>query len=106
MKTFIEHFYQKKEAQVPASLVSSVKKAPGNLPQGQILELVELYRAIQTKTGQLEVGELKADFSSQWHRLNKGKQKMLVEKLLEEKLLTDVVGEALKVFEGRVISLV
>lgn len=106
MKTFIEHFYQKIEAQVPASLISSLEKAPGNFPQCQIFELVELYRAIQTKTEQLDVGKLKADFSSQWHKLNKEQQKMLVEKLLREKLLPETVGEALKIFEGRVISLV
>ena len=106
MKTFIEHFYQKKEAQVVTSLVPYGEKAPENFPQGQILELVELYRAIHTKTEQLEVEKMKADFVSCWRRLGEEKQKMLVEKLLEEKLLPESIGKALKIFGGKLISLV
>ena len=106
MKTFIEHFYHKEKTQIVTSTDFSGDKSPKNSSQSQILELVELYRIIQAKTGQPETEKLRVDFVFRLNGLDEEKHKMLVEKLLEEKLLPESVGKALKIFGGKLISLI
>ena len=72
----------------------------------EFLGLVDLYQAIRGLAGGSELEKLKADFESQWDKLAEDKREILVQKLLEMQLLPEIIGKALKIFKGKMISLV
>ena len=75
------------------------KQAP--VTQDELSDMVYLYRTI--RPGQDAVRE---EFSRRWEKLPENKRAELVDRLLKAGLLPRVIGYALEVFEGRVISLV
>lgn len=68
--------------------------------------LVNSYRAIRGMAGDPELEKLKVDFESRWDKLAEDKREILVQKLLEMRLLPEIIGKALKIFKGKMISLV
>lgn len=68
--------------------------------------LVDSYRAIRGMTGGPELEKLKDDFETRWDKLAEDKREILVQKLLDMQLLPEIIGKALKIFKGKMISLV
>lgn len=63
--------------------------------------LVKMYAAIRP-----ENESLKLDFSKRWEGLSEAKRAELVEQLLKDGLLPPIIRQALKIFNGKVVSLV
>jgi len=66
----------------------------------ELSDMVYMYRTI--RPGQDAVRE---EFSRRWERLSENKRTELVNRLLKAGLLPSIVGHALEIFEGRIISL-
>lgn len=63
--------------------------------------LAKMYEAINT-SGQVA---LRQEFSSKWDRLSEQKKAELVDRLLKKDLLPPQVEEALRIFNGKIVSL-
>lgn len=63
--------------------------------------LAKMYEAINT-SGQVA---LRQEFSNRWDRLSEQRQAELVDRLLKKDLLPPQVEEALRIFNGKIVSL-
>ena len=63
--------------------------------------LAKMYEAINT-SGQVA---LRQEFSSKWDRLSEQRQAELVDRLLKKDLLPPQVEDALRIFNGKIVSL-
>ena len=74
----------------------------------EVSKLVVLYKAILDR-GALSDPTTKAmreDFTARWDRLDESNRKALVDKLLEMKLLPEIVAKALTIFKGKMTRLI
>lgn len=101
MPTFFDHFCRKKEGRNPDP--TTRPGMPGEPSQGQVFGMVELYRMIQGRAGGPEIDKLKVNFINQWDKLADDKREIIIQTLLEMQLLPEIVGKALKVFNGKII---
>ncbi len=63
--------------------------------------LVTMYKEIKTPGQQ----ELRQEFSKRWERLSEQKKAELVDRLLKKDLLPSQVEDALRIFNGKIVSL-
>ena len=95
MTTFLEYFCRKKQSQpVPCPA------------EAEFSGLVDSYRVIRGMAGGPELEKLKVDFESRWDKLAEDKREIFVQKLLEMQLFPEIIGKALKIFNGKMIRLV
>ena len=71
------------------------------LQQDELDSLAAIYEAINTPGQET----LRQEFSSKWKRLSEQKKAELVDLLLEKDLVPVQVEEALRLFDGKVVSL-
>jgi len=69
--------------------------------QDELDALVAVYEAINTPGQE----SLRQEFSSKWDRLSEGKKAELVDRLLKKGLLPPQVEDVLRIFNGRIVSL-
>ncbi|MFZ5801650.1 MAG: hypothetical protein ACOY3K_00865 [Candidatus Omnitrophota bacterium] len=93
----IQRFKARRQREIPPVL-------PG--VDSEFSELVELYRKIDEKAGKPEFEKMKAIFNARWSRLTEEKRKILVERLLDMRILPEIIGTALNIFDGKIIRLV
>ena len=72
-----------------------------SLEPDELSDMVYIYRTI--RPGQDAIRE---EFSRRWERLSENKRVELVNRLLKAGLLSSIVGHALEIFDGKVISLI
>lgn len=69
--------------------------------QDELDALVAIYEAINTPGQE----PLRQEFSSKWERLSEQKKAELVDRLLKRGLLPPQVEDALRIFNGKIVSL-
>ena len=85
----------------------------------ELSELVSLYSAICEKSqtmpvenstatdqNKAELELMEKSFSFRWNNLQEGKQKELVDRLLEKRLLPDETKMVLELFDGKVVKII
>lgn len=71
----------------------------------EVSKLVMLYQSIFEKGALSDpvTKTMRDDFTVHWGRLNEAKRKVLVDKLLERRLLPEIITKALTIFKGKMI---
>ena len=96
------------EYQPPApSEVSEVSEISEASEDSEVSKLVVLYKSIHDRgaLSDLTTKAMRDDFTARWDRLVETKRKALVDKLLEMKLLPEIVAKALILFKGQMTRL-
>ncbi len=100
------------ECQPPApsevSEVSEISEASEDSEGSEVSKLVALYKSIFDRGALLDptTKAMRDDFTARWDRLDEAKRKILVDRLLEMRLLPEIVAKALMTFKGKMTRLI
>ena len=105
----LKQFKANRQTNLPVSLPASASGEVSEASEGnEVSELAVLYKSILDR-GALSDPITKAmrdDFTARWDRLDESNRKALVDKLLEMKLLPEIVAKALTIFKGKMTRLI
>lgn len=79
----------------------AMRRETASPQQDELDALVAIYEAINTPGQE----SLRQEFSGKWERLSEQKKAELVDRLLKNDLLPPQVEDALRIFNGKIVSL-